>query len=74
MWMPVVVLWTFIIFLLIAIVLIRIFQGPIIGRLGEKYTAKNVQSISGGIVFHDIYVPGSHGVQQMTLLRFRPME
>ena len=44
------------------------FQNQIVGQIGENYTAKNIKSISKGIVFKDIYVDGSHGVQQIDII------
>lgn len=39
-----------------------------IGTYGEIYTADRVRAITNGIVFQDIYVPGSHDVQQIDVL------
>lgn len=44
------------------------FQNQIVGHIGENYTANNIKSISKGIVFKDIYVDGSHGVQQIDII------
>lgn len=52
----------------IFLLLVRIFQNQIVGRIGEKYTAKIVQKVTGGRVFHDVYVGGSRGVQQIDII------
>lgn len=39
-----------------------------IGTHGEIYTADRIRAITNGIIFHDIYVPGSHDVQQIDIL------
>ena len=44
------------------------FQNQIVGHIGENYTANNIKSVSKGIVFKDIYVDGSHGVQQIDII------
>lgn len=44
------------------------FQNQIVGHIGENYTANNIKSISKGMVFKDIYVDGSHGVQQIDII------
>ena len=55
-----------ILFILAAIVFCMwFFQNQIVGHIGENYTANNIKSISKGIIFKDIYVDGSHGVQQI---------
>ena len=41
------------------------FQNQIIGHISENFTTKNIKAVSKGIVFKDIYVDGSHGVQQI---------
>ena len=45
-----------------------LFQKQIVGLIGEKYTAKRIRAISKGIVFRDIYVNGSHDVQQIDII------
>lgn len=45
-----------------------LFQKQIVGHIGEKHTAKRIRAISKGIVFRDIYVNGSHGVQQIDII------
>ena len=45
-----------------------LFQNQIIGHIGERFTANNIKSVSKGIVFRDIYVDGSHGVQQIDII------
>lgn len=62
------ILWTFIALLALLILLGRIFQNKIVGHIGERHTANIIRTMSRGIVFHDIYVDGSHGVQQIDLL------
>ena len=47
---------------------IWLFQNQIVGHIGEHFTASNIKSISKGIVFRDIYVDGSHGVQQIDII------
>ena len=44
------------------------FQNQIVGHIGENYTANNIKSVSKGIVLKDIYVDGSHGVQQIDII------
>ncbi|MBO7059604.1 MAG: hypothetical protein J6W54_00695 [Fibrobacter sp.] len=41
------------------------FQNQIVGHIGENFTTKNIKAVSKGIVFKDIYVDGSYGVQQI---------
>ena len=41
------------------------FQNQIVGHIGENFTTNNIKAVSKGIVFKDIYVDGSHGVQQI---------
>lgn len=48
--------------------LLKHFQKQIVGFIGEKYTAKIVQNVTGGEIFHDVYVRGSHGVQQIDII------
>lgn len=45
-----------------------LFQKQIVGHIGEKHTAKRIRAISKSIVFRDIYVNGSHGVQQIDII------
>lgn len=45
-----------------------LFQNQIVGHIGEKHTAKRIQTITKGIVFRDVYVEGSHGVQQIDII------
>ena len=45
-----------------------LFQNQIIGHIGENYTANNIKSVSKGMIFKDIYVDGSHGVQQIDII------
>lgn len=59
-------IFTFI--LLIFIFLMKILQNRIVGYIGEKFTAKNIKNITNGVVFHDVYVKGSHGVQQIDII------
>lgn len=44
------------------------FQNQIVGHIGENYTANNIKSVSKGIVLKDIYVDGSHGIQQIDII------
>ena len=46
----------------------KVFQNDIVGFIGERFTANNIKSISDGIVLTDIYVNGSHGVQQIDII------
>ena len=46
----------------------KVFQNDIVGFIGERFTAGNIKSISDGFVFTDIYVNGSHGVQQIDII------
>ena len=45
-----------------------LFQNQIVGHIGEKHTAKRIRAITKGIVFRDVYVDGSHGVQQIDII------
>lgn len=44
------------------------FQNQIVGHIGENFTTNNIKAVSKGIVFKDIYVDGSHGVQQIDII------
>ena len=44
------------------------FQNQIVGHFGEKHTANRIRAISKGTVFRDVYVEGSHGVQQIDII------
>lgn len=44
------------------------FQNQIVGHIGEKHTANRIRAISKGTVFRDVYVNGSHGVQQIDII------
>ena len=44
------------------------FQNQIVGHIGENFTTKNITAVSKGIVFKDIYVNGSYGVQQIDII------
>ena len=44
------------------------FQNQIIGHIGENFTTNNIKAVSKGIVFKDIYVNGSYGVQQIDII------
>ena len=57
---------------LIFIVLIKIYQNDIVGYIGEKYTAKLVKEKINCPVFTDVYVCGSHGVQQIDVIAVTP--
>ena len=59
---------TFIVILGIIVFCIWFFQNQIVGHIGENYTANNIKSVSKGIVLKDIYVDGSHGVQQIDII------
>lgn len=45
-----------------------VYRKKTVGLRGEKYTAKRIKAISNGIVFRDVYVNGSHGVQQIDII------
>ena len=45
-----------------------LFQNQIVGHIGEKHTANRIRAISKGTVFRDVYVDGSHGVQQIDII------
>lgn len=45
-----------------------LFQNQIVGHIGEKHTAKRIRAITKGTVFRDVYVDGSHGVQQIDII------
>jgi hypothetical protein len=44
------------------------FQNQIVGHIGEKHSTKRIQVITKGIVFRDVYVEGSYGVQQIDII------
>ena len=44
------------------------FQNQIVGHIDENYTANKIKSVSKGRIFKDIYVDGSHGVQQIDII------
>lgn len=62
------ILWTIVALLGALILLGYIFQNKIVGYIGEWHTASIIRSASRGVVFRDVYVQGSHGVQQIDLL------
>lgn len=62
------ILWTFVALLGLLVLLGYIFQNKIVGYIGERHTASIIRSASRGIIFRDVYVDGSHGVQQIDLL------
>jgi len=50
----------------------KIYQNDIIGYIGERHTAKLIKRTSQSRVYRDIYVAGSHGVQQIDLIAVTP--
>lgn len=46
----------------------KVYQNDIVGFIGERYTARSIKSVSNGFVITDIYVNGSHGVQQIDII------
>ena len=59
---------TFIVILAAIVFCMWFFQNQIVGRIGEKHTANRIRAISKGTVFRDVYVEGSHGVQQIDII------
>ena len=59
---------TFIVILGIIVFCMWFFQNQIVGHIGEKHSTKRIQAITKGIVFRDVYVEGSHGVQQIDII------
>ena len=59
---------TFIVILGIIVFCMWFFQNQIVGHIGENYTANKIKSVSKGRIFKDIYVDGSHGVQQIDII------
>ena len=59
-------------FLLITIILMKVYQNDIIGYIGERHTAKLIKRASQSRVYRDVYVAGSHGVQQIDLIAVTP--
>lgn len=59
---------TFIVILGIIVFCMWFFQNQIVGHIGEKHTANRIRAISKGTVFRDVYVEGSHGVQQIDII------
>lgn len=50
----------------------KIFQNDIVGYIGEKYTANLFKKNCTGFIFTDVYVNGSHGVQQIDIIAVTP--
>ncbi|SHN10707.1 Nuclease-related domain-containing protein [Fibrobacter sp. UWR3] len=59
---------TFIVILGAIVFCMWFFQNQIVGHIGEKHTANRIRAISKGTVFRDVYVEGSHGVQQIDII------
>ena len=59
---------TFIVILGIIVFCMWFFQNQIVGHIGERHTANRICAISKGTVFRDVYVEGSHGVQQIDII------
>ena len=59
---------TFIVILGVFVFCMWFFQNQIVGHIGEKHTANRIRAISKGPVFRDVYVEGSHGVQQIDII------
>ncbi|WP_405338017.1 nuclease-related domain-containing protein [Fibrobacter sp.] len=59
---------TFIVILSAIVFCMWFFQNQIVGHIGEKHTANRIRAISKGTVFRDVYVEGSHGVQQIDII------
>ena len=59
---------TFIVILGVFVFCMWFFQNQIVGHIGEKHTANRICAISKGTVFRDVYVEGSHGVQQIDII------
>ena len=59
---------TFIVILGVFVFCMWFFQNQIVGHIGEKHTANRIRAISKGTVFRDVYVEGSHGVQQIDII------
>lgn len=62
------ILWLIPAVLLLIYLVIWFFQNKIVGALGERFSVSQIRSHVKGKVFHDIYVNGSHGVQQIDIL------
>ena len=50
------------------LIFIGIYRRKTVGTRGEKYTEKRIKAISNGVVFRDVYVNGSYGVQQIDII------
>lgn len=48
--------------------LLLVYRGESIGVRGEKYTMKRIKKITNGYVFRDVYINGSHDVQQIDII------
>ena len=59
---------TIIVILGIIVFCMWFFQNQIVGHIGEKHSTKRIQAITKGIVFRDVYVEGSYGVQQIDII------
>lgn len=57
-----------IVVMLVFIFLMKIFQNSIVGYIGEKHTANIIKRATGGIIYTDVYVNGSHGAQQIDIV------
>ena len=53
---------------LILLIILGIYRRKTVGTRGEKYTARRIKSITKGIVFRDMYINGSHDVQQVDII------
>lgn len=62
------ILWLIPIILLVIYAVISFFQNQIVGSIGERFSVSQIRRHVKGEVFHDIYVNGSHGVQQIDIL------
>lgn len=63
-----IILYSIVLLLLLIVVSLWLFQGRLIGHLGEKHTIGIIKEVSGGNIFGDIYISGSHGVQQIDVI------
>ena len=65
-------MFLFLPFLLIPIILMKIYQNDIVGFIGERHTANLVKRAANCRVYRDIYAAGSHGVQQIDIVAVTP--
>ena len=62
------IIWSLLFIFFAIYLVVWLYQNKIIGAIGERFSASEIRRYVKGKVFHDIYVKGSHGVQQIDIL------